>query len=63
MTHAAASACSGLAAALARTPADVVKERLISTAAGAAPPYAAAHGSECFARAVRQEGPLALCKG
>ena len=59
--HSAASVAAGLAAALASTPADVVKTRLMNQTLGEGSAY---RGSvDCLVRTVRAEGPLALYRG
>ena len=64
VTHALASTCSGLVAALMGTPADVVKTRIMNqptTEDGKGVLYRGA--ADCLMKTVRKEGVLALYKG
>ena len=59
-THLAASVCSGLAAAMAGTPADVVKTRMMNQPVGERW-YRGA--TDCLVKTVSQEGVMSLYKG
>lgn len=62
--HVSAATCSGFFAALCSTPADVAKSRIMNQARAGCDQADLYRGTlDCWARTVRNEGPLALWKG